>query len=218
MYFPSEAWDAGTQLRTLDQLFSPSEQQSADINLSRRDRLYIAMTLASSVLQLDGTPWLSKFWKTSHVLVPYPSEPVITTTSSAIHPYITCESPNATSSSASSDSSCISESHLIHNEVLFALGLVLMQLSFGKNLSDLRKNTDVRRDDLSTDIMTAKRLLDHVYVESGAKYGDAVRRCLHCPFDVRDFSLDNDQFRDAVFNSIVTPLVEDFNVFSGELT
>ena len=29
--------------------------------LSRRDRLYLALALASSVLQLDETPWLPKY-------------------------------------------------------------------------------------------------------------------------------------------------------------
>ena len=66
-----------------------------------------------------------------------------------------------------------------------------------------------------TSFNTASRLLDNVYNESGSRYGDAVRRCLLCPFDLRDASLDNEEFQQAVFTSIVTPLMQDLGDFDG---
>ncbi|MCJ1459930.1 hypothetical protein MMC28_010309, partial [Mycoblastus sanguinarius] len=74
---------------------------------------------------------------------------------------------------------------------------------------------DVDGDVITTRLMSARRLLDEVYEESGSRYGDVVRRCLDCPYDFRDLSLDNDKFQEAIFNTIVTPLSQDLDTFEG---
>ena len=51
----------------------------------------------------------------------------------------------------------------------------------------------------------------------GTFYGDAVRRCLYQPFDVRDMRLDNDEFLQKVLDDIVTPLNDDLLSFNGAL-
>ena len=105
--------------------------------------------------------------------------------------------------------------HRIPSDVLFVLGITLTELSFGQNIYDMRVEEDVDTTEIMTNFNTASRLIDHVYTESGPKYGDAVRRCLKCPPDVRDASLDNEEFQEAVYESIVTPLRQDFIDFNG---
>lgn len=96
------------------------------------------------------------------------------------------------------------------------LGLTLVELCFGRILSDLEEPFDVDPNETITRMMTAQRLLDHVENEGGNRYGDVVRRCLFCPFDIRDFSVDNEAFQQIVFDNIVTPLVDNLNDFNGK--
>ena len=57
--------------------------------------------------------------------------------------------------------------------------------------------------------------MNSIYDESPGSYGDVVRRCLDCSFDIRDKSFDNDEFQAAVFESIVTPLARDLEAFNA---
>ena len=52
---------------------------------------------------------------------------------------------------------------------------------------------------------TADRLVEELYSEAGAKYSDAVRRCIRCDFDRRATSLD-DCMRLQKCNKSVYPL------------
>lgn len=106
---------------------------------------------------------------------------------------------------------------MVRSQVLFALGLTLIELCFGRTLAKMRKPEDiVETDETRTKIRAAHRLLNSVYSEMGTSYGDVVRRCLYQPFDMRDMSLDNEDLQQKVFDDIVTPLIEDLNNFSGQ--
>lgn len=54
--------------KSLAHLLEISKQRRSGFGLSLRDRLYIAVTLASSVLQLDRTLWLRKQWESGDIL------------------------------------------------------------------------------------------------------------------------------------------------------
>lgn len=64
---------------------------------------------------------------------------------------------------------------------------------------------------------TAQRLLDIVYNESGERYEAVVRRCLFCIFHTRDVNFDNEDFQQAVFDDVVTPLATDYKIFRGDM-
>ena len=66
-----------------------------------------------------------------------------------------------------------------------------------------------------TDIATANRLIKRVYEEVGMRYGDATRRCTHCDFDQREEIFESDDFRQAVYERVVSPLEEDLLDFCG---
>jgi len=101
---------------------------------------------------------------------------------------------------------------------LFALGIVLIELSLKQKLSNRRLPEDFQPNEAMTDFNTATRLVNEVYDESGSRYGGVVQRCLTCPFNLRDlrnFSLDNKEFQEAVFDHILTPLRQDYEDFNG---
>ena len=200
-------------IKSLDGLLEDSQYGSIKPRFSRRDRLCVAATLASSVLQLDETLWMKRQWKSSDIFFYYQeghamkkSEPCVT------EPYLSWKPGKVTNRPGEPPPL---KAHLVHSEALFALGLTLIELCFGKTLSMMQEPDDVDSNEAITRLNAARRLLDQVYDECGGSYGDVVRRCLFCPFDVRDASLDNDEFQEAVFDHIVTPLINDLNVFNG---
>ncbi|KAL8682356.1 MAG: hypothetical protein Q9224_006786, partial [Gallowayella concinna] len=82
-------------------------------------------------------------------------------------------------------------------------------------ISLLRIPKDTGRNEALSDWNTAMRLLDYVGMERGERYGDVVRRCLECPFDIREKNLENEIFQRAVFDFIVLPLREELESFMG---
>ena len=202
---------------SLEDLLNISKQRALGLDLSRRDRLYIALTLASSVLQLDGTSWLRKQWKSGDIrFLPLKDQKDSTLRGSLRYPYISWKvSPDDMNTGSVPDESRTTIAHRVPSEVLFVLGITLTELCFGQNIYDRRIDDDIDRTEMMTNFNTASRLINDVYAESGSRYGDVVRRCLKCPPDVRDATLDNEEFQEAVFESIVTPLRQDFEDFNG---
>ena len=217
IYIVDEKVQQGSDLKSLEYLLQVSKQWGPGFSLSRRDRSYIAITLASSVLQLDGTSWLKRQWRSGDILfLPLEDRETSTPRADFTHPYVSWKvSPEDANTALVTDASRTTIAHRIPFEVLFVLGITLVELCFGQNIYDMRMEEDVDKSEMLTNFNTASRLIDDVYNESGIRYGDVVRRCLKCPPDVRDASLDNEEFQEAVFESIVTPLGQDFEDFNG---
>jgi hypothetical protein len=66
------------------------------------------------------------------------------------------------------------------------------------------------------DFETGDSLLRDVYDEAGFQYGQVVRRCIYCEFDLRKKSFEDAQFRRMVYENVVYPLEEDLKIFLGE--
>ncbi|KAF2467714.1 uncharacterized protein BDR25DRAFT_305454 [Lindgomyces ingoldianus] len=179
-----------------------------DPGFARRDRLQLAVTLASSVLQLHETPWLDESWGMDDILF-------IKRTGKAAygHPFVTQRYDQATQ--IPSNPMPASMRRIIRNQTLYALGISLIELWYGKTMSDLRKPEDGALGNGSADIMaqwnTADRLVDELYNDAGGKYSDAVRRCIRCDFDQRASSLEDAAFQKAVFQGVVAQLKENFD-------
>ena len=177
--------------------------------LSRGDRLGLALTIASSVLQLYKTPWLRDDWNKHDIL--------INDTGKVLYreqAYIS-GAFSATAMERMTQQKMMA--HLVRNETLFALGLVLIELCLGQVMESMRTPEDPldvdQKPNILTDLYTANRLMEDVYNEGGRRYGDAVRRCIYCEFDQRRTSLDDDKFRQAVYDGVVAPLEDDVKDF-----
>ena len=106
-------------------------------------------------------------------------------------------------------------SALIRSEVLFPLGLALVELSLGQTLASMREPEDDDADEAVADLKTASRLVNDVSYESGGRYGDVVKKCLFW-HGLEDTNLDNEDLQQAVFELIVSPLLEDYKDFEGK--
>jgi hypothetical protein len=183
--------------------------------MSRKDRLSLAIILASSVLHLDGS-WLKSHWRSRDVLfLELPSKNARFQSWSHQHPFLSWVLPvdEVTSAQHADDHIAIMEAHRIRSATLFALALSLIELCLGLPFATLKEPEDDDANEIVSDRKTASRLLPYVFKESGLIYGDVVQRCIDCPFLVRVASLDSPDFRDAVFEHILTPLINDFKEF-----
>ena len=208
----------GANIRTvsLDDLLSSTQLSSSAFLLARGDRLHIAVTLASSVLQLDRTSWLKTQWRSSDIFFHMEGEFASMTSKQCFkHPYLSWKLSSMGEEQDHPTESSALKIQVVRSEPLFALGLALTELCFGKNLSEMQRPEEIDSNETLTRLNTAHRLLGDVYNESGGRYGDVVRRCLFCLFDMRDVSLDNEDFQDAVYDNIVSPLIQDLETFKG---
>ncbi|UPX18480.1 uncharacterized protein EKO05_0008779 [Ascochyta rabiei] len=200
--YPTRTLPSDTEQWTVSTLRSALQRKRRFPN---RERVRLAIILASSVLQLHETPWLENNWGLDNIyFVERPGFPLYD------QPFV---SPGL-DTNVSSQTNTIPKQlgRIIQNQPLFALGVALIELWYGETLSDLHEDEDGPRDpaDLQgsflTRLNTAYRLADELADDAGAKYSDAVRRCIRCDFSLRANSLEDVQLQKAVFQGVVTQL------------
>ena len=154
-------------------------------------RLKLATTLASTALQLQTTPWLNSSWDSNDVLFH---------TGVAPDPYIT-KGFNSESNQPGEPIK-LAEPSPVRNRSIFNLGVLLLELCLGKPLDHFKTPED---SSIFTEFCTAKRLVENLAEEASSGYADAVTACIYCDFgrEVKDRSLDNDAFRQAVYEYVV---------------
>lgn len=177
-------------------------RKNSDVTLNRRQRYTIALTLASSHLQLYPSPWIGLYWNKKDII--FARDPQNPQNISIDQPYILRDviSPaaNPTSAYASTDRS------------LPTLGILLIELCFGTALEDhairqqchssSEQNTANPDLDAALDLAVALEWSRSVSGEAGEGYADAVHWCLRGQLaDLR-----NDKWREELFANVVTPL------------
>ncbi|KAH0545416.1 hypothetical protein FGG08_000557 [Glutinoglossum americanum] len=169
--------------------------------LSRLERLAVAVTLASSLLLLHTTPWLSERWSKRDILFLRANEgssgPVIFE-----RPYVSRDATSTMTRDTPTHNSC--------RKSIQALGILLLELCFGQALEEqpIRKNylgPDGKPND-NTDFATASKWYEQALGEGGPEYDNAIRRCIFCAFGPRSTNLEDHEFRDAVYSEVVRPL------------
>jgi hypothetical protein len=179
----------------------------------KRDRVRLAVILASSVLQLHETPWLDDNWGIDNIyFVERPGSMAYD------QPFVSRGLDIVHSSSQASIPKHLTR--MIRNQPLFALGVALIELWYGESLIDLHEDEDgpLNPPDLQSALLTrfntADRLADELADDAGTKYSDAVRRCIRCDFSLRVNSLEDVQFQKAVFQGVVAKLKESYDFMS----
>lgn len=179
-----------------------------DTPFSRRHRVQLAVTLASSVLQLHETAWLRDNWASSDIFFLEQSGKTIYT-----EPFV-----HRVMDPSSKEALPPLMRYIIRNQVLYTLGISLIELWFKKSIPTLHEpqdgpiGTGDAQTNLITQIATANRLIEgDLRDDAGGNYADAVRRCINCDFDCRLKKLEDESFQKAVFEGVVTPIKETFD-------
>jgi hypothetical protein len=168
-------------------------------SMTRRKRYYLALILASSVLQLASTPWLSAPLKNNNVVFfqasVHPSSTIIE------HPYIRCET--------------LSKSPAPATEAISSLGIRLLELCFGSSL----ESTPYRKllgpgNAVSApllDCAAAMQWSKLVSDEAGPEFANAIDWCL------RAKEYPDGAWRKDIRTRVVEPLFECHKQMSQKL-
>jgi len=170
-------------------------------NIQIKEKCTLAVTLASAVYHLHNTSWLEETWGLNDICIL--SQSVLSD-----QPYISREFPATAIPKSQSQRVAI-----IKNSIIFALGVALLEISYGKPL-----HTYVTVDDFDaagnrtafTDYLIAVRLAEGLRARELTNYADATQRCIHCNFEASVFSLDDDDFRERFYQGVIVPLRKDY--------
>lgn len=192
--------------------------------LSKQQRLQIAVALASTVLQLYESPWLSESWSKSDICFffngadsnrrPMIGDPYVSRSFGVSRRRETMKQ------SAEQNAEAI-KGHMIKNKTLFALGIVLIELCLNISFENLSSSLDDQHEEtrpqgITQVYQTALSQIDAVYTKWGDEYGYVVQRCLKCDFGTREsmMQLDFDAFRGCVYEGVLAPLEERLQLYS----
>lgn len=182
-----------------------SLRTAVSAGMTRRDRLQLAVTLASSVLQLHETPWLNDDWSIDNIF--FIERPGM---DAYKYPFVARQFHQTSPASVNTIPSSLT--YVIPNQTLYGLGIALIELWYGKTLTELHKAGDGPLDPANaqmnflTMFNTAFRLVSELEDEAGEMYSDAVRRCIQCDFKSRARNFRDAQFQSAVFEGVVAQL------------
>ncbi|KAK4222188.1 hypothetical protein QBC38DRAFT_99834 [Podospora fimiseda] len=204
-------------------------QTSATMPLSRKDRFAVAAAATWAMLYLTGSPWIGPEWSGKQTL-----QLLAELQALQFHPAISCnfkrqqatESQQNDSSASQEQLADMISAGLVRNKTLFALGVLLIELSLNKPFEQLRQEyhasslasaVGLAGQNSVSDFELANVCMQRVYLEAGDLYGYAVQRCLRCEFPGRDVtkSFEFEQFRTDFFHGVVAPVQVTFNLLQA---
>jgi hypothetical protein len=173
--------------------------------LTRKQRLRLAVNLACSVLQFHGS-WLKSHWRAKDIM--------FKTSADIDSPFVQWNIGNEGDVWGKGKGKGRISSPLIQSDILFPLGLILVELSLCQTLEVLRTAEDEDQMEACADLKTAARFVNLVEQQSGSDYKKVVKACLFWPGS-EEFNLDNEEMQDDMFRLIISPLIENLRIFEG---
>lgn len=173
-------------------------------------RRILAVVLAHSALQLYGTQWLSDSWSTASILFMQTNKnqiiprPLIATQPREKYP---------------TEAALVDDTEVAHSNLfVLSLGIILLELWFGKHITALRNAADLSPDgevDPNTDFFTAQRLWEESEWEMSTRYRNAVGACVNWEFQTPDQNTKSTRLCELLYDKVVSPiedqLAEEFN-------
>lgn len=202
IYFstPRQAAQADGQARSLHQILS-CDSIAQPVIITPKDRYELALLLASTLLHLYNTPWLTDNWTRNdiYLLKGWSEKPL----AKNIYVSKTFPSPKRDVPLETDP-----DLPLLRNVSVFNLGLALLELTFGHPIEYYENEKDLRNGvrTVMTNRLTAERLIGKIEMYEGKRYSDVVYRCIHCDFGSRVTSFENDEFRQNFYSGVVVPL------------
>lgn len=200
---------------SLNNLITSGTSDSPRSHLSTFDKLYLAKTLAVTVLQYYSTPWLNPSWRSGDIFF------LDTTKGKGTKEDLDMSSPHVNvrvrelgdeghetntlrPCHGRAESSAIT---LAPNPLFFSLGVVLLELAYSSTLQNLQKQCDLDngRETMYTEFFIARRLASTVVREMGRTYGKIVKKLLQCDFGCGD-DLEDPELRGVFHRDVVCEL------------
>ncbi|ORY02185.1 hypothetical protein BCR34DRAFT_605665 [Clohesyomyces aquaticus] len=178
-------------------------------SLATRQKCTLALTLASAVLQLHDTPWLPRSWDTKDIFILRS----LTGAMLPSHFYVSQTfTPSGTTQTSKKRRRCVK------NEMVFALGIALLELSHGRPVLSFKEAEDMNefgQEDVMTEVSIATRLADDLNKFESENYAKAVLRCIRCSFDTFTYDFNDREFREKFYDGVIVPLQLDYEHVTG---
>ena len=183
--------------------------QGNSCSMTTLEKCTLAFNLASAVLQLCNTPWLPTTWSSKDIFM------LRTMTGSTLpsHFYV-----SQTFGSSDSKAAIAKRRRCVKNEMVFALGVALLELSYGQPLASQQLPEDLNERgeaDSMTGVSIATRLADRIHEREMENYAKAVLRCIRCNFDTFSCDFKDRKFSVNFYNGVVAPLKADYEYATG---
>lgn len=178
-----------------------------EVEMHRSQRFSMAANIACALLQAQRSPWLSRQWTKSEIYFlvteDYPAHVV-----EAI-PYVTRTYATTPAVAPSWDGPALVSADVART-VLFRLGVVIMELVFGRPIESTKyyKHYEVKTvlTPEEVEYLSARQWERRVLSEAGERVQSVIRRCLDCSFEPEpDLKLED--FRAAIYRGVVLPLL-----------
>ena len=174
IYTPKESLVDNPGIKTFEEALNVAKAQSIEFN--RRERVQLSTFLAQAVLRYHSTPWLPQHWRSRDVVfygINDLSQDMLSS------PYLKakiCTSSAQVGATTSGENASPNQSP-IRNQLLFNLGVMLVELAYGAPLQELKEDDDDRGDSLTL-YHTATRLGSKLNQKCGPAYEAAAQVCL----------------------------------------
>ena len=190
---------------SLAYIISSFKSGSSYVNLTKYQRLCVGRLLATAILQYYATPWLTEALHSEDILF-FGLETLGTASNTS--PVSPCLNIRVNAANDRVLQSSTNSHRLIRNQLLFCLGVVLLELAYKAPLSTLQEPCDleVGKATQYSEFIIAERLGKLVSTKMGQPYGKIVRQCLHYNFGQGQDDLADVQLQGAVYNDIVCEL------------
>ena len=191
------------QPTSLSQLLSSVSKNELGLQIPQYEKLRLAKSLATAVLQYHATPWLKISWRSEDIFFCDSDEDSIPKGKlllTAPHVNVKVNTPAGQLSQASTSK----PRDFIRNPLLFGLGVLLIEIANSSTIQGLQQPSDLEdgRENQHTEYHVAKRLAKSLGREMGASYGKVVQKLLHCDFgcgaDLNDPELQTRLHKDVV--------------------
>lgn len=180
----------------------------ANIWLQIRKKVRLARKLATAVLQYNSTPLLKESWRSQDIYF-------FDVISNSLEKQVARLTEPHFSVQVSKESRALLENHeskiqpYADNQILFGLGVVLLELGYESTMAGLHSFSDTEQIDpkhseASCEFMQAKRLAASAMLsrKMGSAYNRIVNKCLRCDFgagqDLNTLHLQERFFKDVV--------------------
>ena len=182
--------------------------------LDHARRYYLAYTLGLSLLRLYSSPWLhSQDWWQSDNIAFFPNVSLRCSSglqnpgSSPVPHIATRTRPEAPSVSIYHEPTSPSLDPFVNNHLLFAFGVILLEIALGQRLVSLAKEEE-KANPRFTEFLAAKRLEKEKRVTPlmGPRYHEAVSRCISCRFNTPHIDLRTEELQKEFYVEVVCQL------------
>ena len=172
--------------------------------LTGLERVRLALSLARAVLRFHASPWIPENWRSENIRFYGVDSSNVQRPDSLKAPFLNLKISGPYGPAQTNPSN--DPLSPIRNNILFGLGIMLLELGFESPLKGLHNAQDKERGAENADYLAARRLKSTIGTPLGSRYGRIAKKCLDCEFNVAGHDLRDSTLQAAFFKDVVLEL------------